>query len=408
MALQFLPTLALLLFPSCARPVDAWQEPEAIAPQPQGQRLALELIHEDFRSPVYVCSAPADASTLFVLEKEGRLRVVVKGSVRPTDLIDLREKINDASERGLLGMAWHPKFPEKPLVYLHYSDLQGSTTISSFVVDTETWVADPASEVVLLSLEQPWPNHNGGMIEFGPRDGYLYIGLGDGGAAADPNDAGQNGQDLLGKILRIDVDRADPGLGYGIPEDNPFVNDEDFRDEIWAYGCRNPWRFCFDPVNNDLYIGDVGQNKWEEIHWVPGTSKGGENYGWRIREGNHAFKESAHSHDVPLTDPVHEYSRKNGHCSVTGGFVYRGEEMPWLQGHYFYGDLCSGAVGTFRIEDGKVVDRVNRTKELRESHKMTSPVSFGVDCDQRLYLVSYDGALYRVVAAPTAAPPSTR
>lgn len=399
MALQFLPSLALLLFPSCARPIDAWQEPAAVAPQPEGQRLALELVADGFSFPLYVCSAPADASTLFVLEKKGRLRVVSQGKVRHLDLIDLTEKIDHKSERGLLGMAWHPQFPEKPLVYLHYSDLEGSTVISSFQVDSKTWIADPESEVQLIHLEQPWSNHNGGMIEFGPRDGYLYIGLGDGGAANDPNDAGQDGQNLLGKILRIDVDRTEEGLGYGIPSDNPFVGNEDFRDEIWAYGCRNPWRFCFDPANNDLYIGDVGQNRWEEIHWVPGSSKGGENYGWRIREGNHEFTDSAHKHEHPLVDPVHEYGRKGGHCSVTGGFVYRGKTMPWLQGHYFYADYCSGAVGTFRIEDGKVADRVNRTKELRESAKLTAPVSFGVDCEQGLYVVSTNGEVFRIEAA---------
>lgn len=399
MALPFLPSLALILFPSCARPVDAWQEPEAVAPQPQSQRLALELVSDVFRTPIYVCSAPADAGTLFVLEKEGRLRVLEQGKPRPLDLIDLTEKINDKSERGLLGMAWHPQFPQKPLVYLHYSDLEGSTVIASFQVDPGTWVADPDSETVLLHLEQPWANHNGGMIEFGPRDGYLYIGLGDGGAANDPNDAAQDGQNLLGKILRIDVDRSEGELAYAIPDTNPFLDDEAFRDEIWAYGCRNPWRFCFDPVNNDLYIGDVGQNRWEEIHWVAGTSKGGENYGWRLREGNHEFTDSAHAHEHPLVDPVHEYGRKGGHCSVTGGFVYRGKAMPWLQGHYFYADLCSAAVGTFRIEDGKVADRVNRTEELREGAKLTSPVSFGVDCEQEMYVLSMDGALFRIVSA---------
>ena len=399
MALPLLPALALILVPSCARPADAWQEPQVVAPQPEGKRLALELIEDGFDTPVYVCSAPQDASTLFVLEKEGRLRVLQQGKPREADLIDLTKKIDDRSERGLLGMAWHPDFPTKPMVYLHYSDLEGSTVIASFRVDPETWIADPTSEEILLQVEQPWSNHNGGMIEFGPRDGYLYIGLGDGGAAADPNDAGQDGQTLLGKILRIDVGRSEGERAYGIPEDNPFVENPDFLDEIWAYGCRNPWRFCFDPVNNDLFIGDVGQNKWEEIHWVAGSSKGGENYGWRIKEGTHEFKESAHAHGDPLVEPIHEYGRRGGHCSVTGGFVYRGKKMPWLQGHYFYADLCSGAVGTFRVEDGKAADRVNRTEELREGAKLTSPVSFGVDCDQEMYVVSMDGALFRIVAA---------
>lgn len=401
MAPLFLPALALLLAPSCARPADAWQDPAAVAPQPQGKQLGLELVAEGFRAPTFVCSAPADASTLFVLEKEGRLRVVESGKNRATDLIDLTSRIDDRSERGLLGMAWHPTFPDKPLVYLHYSDLEGATVIASFRVDPETWVADSDSERILMHVEQPWANHNGGMIAFGPQDGYLYIGLGDGGAAGDPNDAGQDGKTLLGKILRIDVDRAEAGKAYAIPEDNPFVGNPDFLDEIWAYGCRNPWRFCFDPANGDLYIGDVGQNKWEEIHWVPGTSEGGENYGWRIKEGTHAFTDSAFDHGAALVDPIHEYAQKGLHRSVTGGYVYRGTSIPWLQGHYFYADFASGAVGTFRVEDGKLVDRVNRTKELAESAKLTSPVSFGVDCEKEVYVVSMGGPIYRIVAAGT-------
>lgn len=393
-----LPSLTLLVALACGTPTDAWQEPEAKTAKEDGPRLALEVVHTELRAPTFLCSDPDDASRLFILEQGGRLRILFNGEFEDHDLIDLTEKTNTVSERGLLGMAWHPQFPKTPYVFLHYSSTSGATQIARFTVDVEKWIADPASEKLLLEVEQPWPNHNGGMIAFGPNDGFLYIGLGDGGAANDPHDAAQDGMNLLGKILRIDVD-VDQDQPYGIPTSNPFVGNERFRDEIWAYGIRNPWRFCFDPENGDLYIGDVGQNKWEEIHWQSGSSEGGENYGWRIMEGTHDFDDSGRAAADPLVAPIHEYSHRGGHCSVTGGYVYRGEQIPWLKGQYFYADICSGSVGTLLVKDGELIERFNRTPELTTESSLAT-ISFGVDADQEMYILCQDGRVFRIVAKP--------
>ncbi|MDP7062081.1 MAG: PQQ-dependent sugar dehydrogenase, partial [Planctomycetota bacterium] len=217
----------------------------------------------------------------------------------------------------------------------------------------------------------------------------------------DPKGAGQDGQTLLGKMLRIDVN-VEGDAPYGIPKDNPFVGNDDFRDEIWAYGVRNPWRFCFDPLNGDLYFGDVGQNAWEEISYQPGSSKGGENYGWKILEGNHKFDKKAKKPIENLVAPIHEYSQggRAGHCSVTGGYVYRGSTIPTLDGVYFYGDYCSGGVGSFRVVDGKQVGRVNHSENFNVNRRLATLVSFGVDAAGEIYLLTMSGTLYRLEAQP--------
>ncbi len=368
--------------------------PDSQTPAPH--QLGLELFAKGLDFPTFLCSDPADPSRILIAEKAGRIRLFKDGRLRATDFLDLSDQINIRSERGLLGMAFHPNFPTPPWVFLHYSDSKGSTCLSRFPVDLKTWAAEANEETILLQLEQPWANHNGGMIAFSPRDGYLYLGLGDGGAAQDPRDAAQNGHSLLGKILRLDVDH---GLPYKIPADNPFRNNPEFFSEIWAFGLRNPWRFCFDPENGDLYIGDVGQDQWEEINWQAGNSLGGENYGWRLREGKHEFLTSKHSHGQPLVEPIHEYKHQHGHCSITGGYVYRGSQIPWLQGAYFYGDYCSGAVGTLRMKNGEMIERIPRRKELAKSANLSGLVSFGVDAAQELYILCADGRVYRLVEA---------
>lgn len=198
------------------------------------------------------------------------------------------------------------------------------------------------------------------------------------------------------------MDGGDP---YAIPKDNPFIGNEGFRDEVWAWGVRNPWRFCFDPLNGDLYFGDVGQNRYEELHWQPGSSKGGENYGWRLYEGSHEFRFDGSEEEKTLVPPIHEYSQggASGHCSVTGGYVYRGSAIPGLDGTYFYGDFCSGAVGSFRVVDGKRVDRRNHSEELDLDHRLTSLVSFGLDAAGELYLVTMGGTVFRLIEADTEA-----
>lgn len=407
MAPTFLLQAALLL--SCSPSIDTWQEPasssvesESVAALP-----ALQLVEvaKGFRSPTFMCCDPGNAERWFILQKEGRLRFMESGVIREQDFIDLSEQVSTSSEQGLLGMAFHPKFPEKPQVFLNYTNLDGATCVSRFTVDTEKWIADPSSEAILITIEQPWANHNGGMIAFSPKDGYLYIGMGDGGAGGDPNGAGQDGQNLLGKILRIDID-VEGDAPYGIPRDNPFIGNDDFRDEIWAYGVRNPWRFCFDPLNGDMYIGDVGQNAWEEISYQPGSSKGGENYGWKIMEANHKFDKNPPEAVTDLVAPIHEYSQggKAGHCSVTGGYIYRGTAIPGLEGVYFYGDYCSGGVGSFRVVDGKQVGRVNHSDNFNVNRKLATLVSFGVDAAGELYLLTMSGALYRVEARPVTDP----
>jgi glucose/arabinose dehydrogenase len=375
----------------------------ACAPAARGaQEIALQRFATGLDEPTYLLALPGDAALLFVLEKKGRLRALdAAGKPQERDVLDLREQISDVSERGLLGMAFHPRFgAENRHFFLHYSDRRGRTTVSRFELPQpepgRPWIADPKSEQVIFTLEQPWANHNGGMIEFGP-DGYLYLGLGDGGAADDPLGAGQDLGNLLGKILRFDVDGGDP---YAIPPSNPFVGVEGARPEIWAWGVRNAWRFCFDPENGDLWIGDVGQNKWEEIHWLPGGHPGGANFGWDLLEGTHDFEPRDGMDRSQLTPPVYEYphGKPKNHCSVTGGFVYRGQAIPALRGAYFWADVCSNAVGTLRLDDaGKVIEAVDRTEALDPAGRLRSIVSFGRDAAGELYLVSQQGTIWKLV-----------
>jgi len=395
--------LQTLLLLSCSPSAQAPQElttspPPAAAEKTALPPLQLRKVADGFKNPTFMLGDPVDAERWFVLEKEGRLRVVEGGVTRALDFIDLTQTVSVESERGLLGMAFHPLFPDKPWVFLNYTDHEGSTRVSRFTVDLKQWIADPASEKNLLTIQQPWANHNGGMIAFGPLDGFLYIGMGDGGAGGDPHNAAQNGQNLLGKILRIDVDHGEP---YAIPSTNPFVGNALFRDEVWAYGVRNPWRFCFDPLNGDLYFGDVGQNAWEEISWQLGTSKGGENYGWKILEGNHKFDPNPPETLPTMVAPIHEYGQggEAGHCSVTGGYVYRGAAIPALDGVYFYGDYCSGAVGSFRVLDGAQVERVNHSDAFNSKKRLASLVSFAVDAVGEMYILTLSGSLYKIEAA---------
>ena len=377
---------------------------QEFTPRAGEKGLMLEpVVLDGLQQPTYVCSLPTDADLLYVLQKKGKLRAVRGGTLLEESVLDLSDTVTTRSEQGLLGMAFHPRWPEQPYVYLNYTGAEGTTYVSRFTLSAEDpLVIARDSEKVLLTVEQPWANHNAGQLEFSPRDGYLYVGFGDGGAANDPNHAGQDPQALLGKMLRIDVD-VEGEEPYGIPADNPFVDVEGWRPEIWAYGLRNPWRYSFDRETHDLYIGDVGQNKWEEIDFQPAASKGGENYGWRWYEGNHEFNVEAHTEAATLTMPIHELDQKDGHRSITGGYVYRGKAMPWLHGTYFYGDYVSGHVGSFKVVDGKRTDYVDRTRELRPTKKLVSLVSFGEDADGELYLLCHDGRLFRLVQRPDAA-----
>jgi len=260
----------------------------------------------------------ADGSgRLFVIEKVGRIRIIEDGQLLEAPFLDITDRVgSDGNEQGLLGFAFHPQYGDIGRFFVNYTDRRGDTVIARFQVTSDPNLADPASETQLLGIDQPFPNHNGGVLAFGP-DGYLYAGLGDGGSQGDPNGNAQNTDVLLGKILRLDVDSADP---YTVPADNPFGN------EVWAYGFRNPWRFSFDRATGDLYIGDVGQNQWEEIDFIPAGSPGGANFGWDHREGAHEYEGGG---PEGMIDPVAEYSHPEGGCSVTGGYVYRGAMPEW-------------------------------------------------------------------------------
>jgi glucose/arabinose dehydrogenase len=341
--------------------------------------------------PLYLTAPPSDPR-LFVVEKGGAIRVVKDGAVLPAPFLDLTGQVSTDGEQGLLGLAFPPDYASTGRFVVHYTDAAGDTRVSAFLVSADADLADPGSESVILTADQPFPNHNGGQIQFGP-DGYLYIALGDGGGGDDPDGRGQSLDDLLGAILRIDL----AGAPYAIPADNPFMATAGARPEIWSYGLRNPWRFSFDRLNGDLYVGDVGQAQWEEIDYAPavaGTGVGagrGLNFGWRIMEGRHCFGGGG-CDQTGLVLPVVEYDHASG-CSVTGGYVYRGAAIPALQGHYFYADFCAGWVRSLRVDAGEAGAQAD-WPTLRPG---TSIPSFGEDSAGELYLLASDGRVLKIV-----------
>ena len=353
-----------------------------------GVRVELQPAVGGLDRPLGIANAADGSNRLFILEKAGRIRLVLGGQLQPESFLDIRDRVgSSANEQGLLGLAFHPRFPENGLLFVNYTDRDGDTVVSRFSISGVDQV-DPASEAVLLRLDQPAGNHNGGHLVFGP-DGYLYIGMGDGGAAGDRFGNGQNGQTLLGAMLRLDVDAAQP---YGVPPDNPFVGNSAVLDEIWAVGLRNPWRYSFDRETGDLYIGDVGQSAYEEINFQVSGSPGGENYGWPIMEGLHCYPADQPCDRIGLVSPIGEYDHGQG-CSVTGGYVYRGRAFPLLSGVYVFGDYCSGRIwGMIRDEDGQW-----QTAPLAQADVALS--SFGEDEAGELYVVDMAaGALLRLTA----------
>ncbi len=340
---------------------------------PNPDNYTWELIASNLDRPVDL--QPDGSGRLFVVEKIGHIHIIENGQLIQTPFLNIDDRVNDSSnEMGLLGLAFHPNYTQNGYFYLNYTGSGGDTFISRFQVSDDPNLANPSSEVNLLRINQPYPNHNGGTLQFGP-DGFLYAGLGDGGAAGDPMGNGQSLGTLLGKILRLDVDSAEP---YIVPADNPFGN------EIWAYGLRNPWRISFDTLTGDLYIGDVGQNQWEEIDYLPAGSPGGTNFGWNFREGNHEFKEGDGPGD--LVDPIVEYSHREGGCSVTGGYVYRGS-MPEWNGIYLYGDYCSGYIWGLINSDSGWREQLLFDMDINIT-------SFGQDEAGEVYLVGDNGGVY--------------
>ena len=339
--------------------------------------------------PLFLTAPPGDNARLFIVEKTGKIRIVKSGSVLSTPFLDLSARVSDADEQGLLGLAFHPQYAVNGRFVVDYTDPNGDTHVSAFRVSANPDVADPASEQVLLAIDQPFDNHNGGMVVFGP-DGKLYIGMGDGGSAGDPQGNGQNKGVLLGKILRVDVSGA--GV-LSVPADNPFVGQAGARPEIWSYGLRNPWRFSFDRAQGDLYIADVGQNAREEVDVATGAAQFGKglNFGWNVMEGVACYSPSSGCPRSGLTLPVLDYDHSNG-CSITGGYVYRGSAAPGLRGLYFYSDYCSGWVRSFRLQGTTAADQRD-WPALRPGGQVTS---FGEDAQGELYIMIQSGKVFRI------------
>jgi glucose/arabinose dehydrogenase len=323
-------------------------------------QLRLRPLFRGLSSPLYVTTAPGQPNTLYIVEQVGRIRVAVRGKLRAKPFLDVRSKVSCCGEQGLLGLAFHPKYRTNKKYYVNYTDRSGDTRVVEY--------RGTRALRQLLFVDQPYSNHNGGNIAFGP-DGWLYVGMGDGGAAGDPQNHAQNLSSRLGKLLRINVNAKRPAV------------------QIVGYGLRNPWRFSFD--RGDLYIGDVGQGEWEEVDYTPRNSPGLENYGWDVYEGTHRFESKDPSGSGRLVMPVAEYSHSDG-CSITGGYVYRGRAIASLQGRYIYGDYCSGTIWTLRIADGKA------TEVRREAISVDSLSSFGLDAAGELYATSLGGSVYKI------------
>ncbi|WNI27689.1 PQQ-dependent sugar dehydrogenase [Streptomyces sp. ITFR-6] len=342
------------------------------------QQSASVVLNEVARATSPSAGTAGPDGTVWIAERAGTVRVLNdQGLGEP--VLDISDETTIDGERGLLGIAFDPDFAH---LYISFTDLEGTSTVDEFAM--AGGAIRPDTRRTVLTQTQPYSNHNGGDIMFGP-DGYLYIGLGDGGSGGDPDGNGQNLGTLLGKLLRIDPGGGDP---YAIPADNPFVDDPAARGEIWAYGLRNPWRFSFDADTGDLLIGDVGQSDWEEIDWAPAASKGGENYGWSSMEGNHPFRGGTEpANHVP---PVHEYDRTGLGCSVTGGYVYRGDAIAGLKGQYVFSDYCDGTIRTLRIENGEVTGEGDLGVQGGEV------ISFVEGGDGELYVLAIGGSISRI------------
>jgi glucose/arabinose dehydrogenase len=371
-------------------------------PDPTQIDIAVEPLASGFNNVVGLYDAQDGSGRLFVVEKRGLIHILADGQRRETPFLDLTDRVRTTNgvsdERGLLGLAFAPDYATSGIFYVDYVGRGtggGDTSyISRFHVTADPNVGDPDSEQRLVTVAQPFTNHNGGQIVFGPG-GFLYIGFGDGGSRDDPDERGQDKSTLLGKLLRIDVSGG--GATYTVPETNPFVGEPPTKPEIWAYGLRNPWRFSFDRATGDLYIGDVGQDRIEEIDYQPASSPGGENYGWNIMEGSDCLVGN-NCRRTGLTLPVAEYSHSIG-CSVTGGFVYRGERYPALQGAYLYADYCSRRMWALSRDDQ------GEWRNAQVGMAPFDPASFGEDEQGELYVVGA-GSVGRIVleGAPTLTP----
>ncbi len=408
--------LVLACHSSTAAPREAAQGPRPTpAPSALVKELRLTKVAGGLRRPVLVIAAPGEPARLYAVEQPGAIRVIEGGAVKKERFLDLAGKVSTSGEQGLLGLAFHPRYQENRKLYVHYTDRRGDTRIVEYRANPERTAVDPASARVLLEVDQPYANHNGGHLVFGP-DGKLYTGLGDGGSAGDPKGSGQNRNTYLGKLLRIDVDGRGAAAGKPTtaagraPRATPAA-------ELVHWGLRNPWRFDFDRATGDLFIGDVGQGAWEEVDVIAGDDPRNHNLGWNVHEGFHCYG-AARCERAGFTPPAVEYSHDEG-CSITGGVVYRGKAIPELAGAFFFADYCTGLLRSLRWSrdpddkaagsgkaTGAVRDYWEWRGELAGAQQLSQISSFGADADGELLLVSLTGSVWRLERRSPAAPPS--
>jgi glucose/arabinose dehydrogenase len=387
-----LPALAIIaLYSAISHAGAIAHKRHALAQEVTPAAIVLEQVVAGLLSPVYVTGARDGTNRLFIVEQPGRIMVLQPGATTPATFLTISAKVSFGGERGLLGLAFHPQFRTNRRFFVNYTRAgDGATVIAEYRASAANPDVADTAETVLLVIPQPFANHNGGMIEFGP-DGFLYIGMGDGGSANDPGNRAQNVSELLGKMLRIDVDRANGAVPYSSPPDNPFFGPVAGRDEIYATGLRNPFRFSFDRITGELYAGDVGQNAIEEIDII---TRGG-NYGWRVFEGNRCTNnDPARCSTLSAIAPITEYSHSGGRCSVTGGYVYRGGRSTLTAGSYIFGDFCTGEI--FLL--------VGRAQSLLMNTNL-SISSFGEDDEGELYVVGLGGTVHRIINTSPPPPP---
>jgi hypothetical protein len=361
---------------------------------PDTSTVTLTPVASGLTNPTFLTAPPGDTGRLFVLEQNGYVRIIKHGTLLATPFLDVHTLVSGGSEQGLLGFAFYPDYATSGRFIISYTSPNGpmaggTSVLARYIVSADPDVATATPDRILLTIDQPYENHNGGMIVFGP-DGFFYAGFGDGGSGGDPEGHGQDRTELLGSLLRLDVSGS---AGYTIPPTNPYATSPSFRHELWNYGLRNPWRFSFDRQTGDLYIADVGQNAVEEVDVATAGGGGGENYGWNEVEGNQCYTGGCNLAD--FAPPVITYDHSQG-CAIIGGYVYRGADIPELAGTYFYGDACNGWVRSFRMSGG------NATAPMAWSALSGHGAlqSFGEDARGELYLMTAGGGVYRIVKRP--------
>ncbi len=362
---------------------------ESTVLEPGLSEFVLEEVVAGLQAPIHLAVTPiASDQRLFISEQRGVIRIVEDGTPRTEHFLDIRDRVVSGGERGLFSMAFHPGYESNGYFYVSYTGAGGTSHVERYTVSVDADIADIASAFTILTVAQPFSNHNGGQIAFGD-DGMLYIGLGDGGSSGDPQGHGQNTATLLGSMLRIDVDGGSP---YAIPPDNPFAGSTNAQQEIWAWGLRNPWRWSFDRPSGLLYLSDVGQSRREEIN-VVAADEGGVNYGWAIMEGDECYQAST-CDQTGLTLPVHTYATSEG-CAVVGGYVYRGSAIPELAGHYVYSDHCGRWLRSFRYQNGQATSHAQWGVSAP-----ANVLSLGQDRVGEVYVLGQNGRIWRVAKGP--------